>query len=145
MSPRREGQAGAKPGMRLRRPGSRIPEEAVQALEAEAERLASKAPGTGTSRKEGGHDDKPLQAAQSGEGDQRATGPRKVQITAYLPADVRDELRRAAVALSGPPHHETVTSIVERAIRSELERLRHEHGEFPETHARPRPGRRAGV
>lgn len=128
----------------MRRPGSRVPEEAVQALEAKAERIASKAPGIAAPREEDQHDG-PSRAVPSGEGGGRTAGSRKVQITAYLPADVRDELRRAAVALSGPPHHETVTSIVERAIRSELERLRLEYGEFPETDARPRPGRRAGA
>lgn len=127
-------------GMRLRRPGARVPtEEEVRALELDAERIASKAPGVRAAPE--------IPDGDSSDGvsiDAPPDSSRKVQITAYLPVDVRDALRRAAVALSGPPTHETVTSIVERAIRRELERLHEDHGEFPNTQAMPRPGRRAG-
>ena len=138
-----QSDGAAKKGLRMRRPGERVQEEAIRALEAEAERIASKAPGS--------RDDIAPAAApvvDVGEvpvSSEPAASERKVQITAYLPADVRDELRRAAVALSGPPTHETVTSIVERAIRQELDRLRRDHGDFPNTSVKPRPGRRAGV
>lgn len=119
-----------KPGMQLRRPTAKRqpPENAVQALEERAEQVATKAPGETVEP----HSQSP------------AIEVRKVQITAYLPHQVRDELRRAAVALSGPPQRETVTSIVERAIRNELAQLREEHGPFPETDQTPRPGRRVG-
>lgn len=112
-------------GMSLRRPKTRTrpKEKDVKALVAKAEGVASKVPG-------------------SDPGSEART--RKAQITAYLPAEVRDELRKAAVALSGPPHFETVTSLVERAIRRELKLLRRKHGDFDDTVGSPRPGRRTG-
>lgn len=73
-----------------------------------------------------------------------AASSRKVQVSAYLTPEIKDELRRAAVALAGPPHMETVTSIIERGVQRELDRLRKLHGPFPDTATRPRPGRRAG-
>lgn len=131
-------------GMGLRRPGGRTPsDEEVRALEAKAEQIASKAPGTAPQTPQ--QQPQPsTRAASSKPARGKKTKGKKVQITAYLPRDVRDRLSRAAVALSGPPSHESVTSIVERAIRRELDRLAEEHGEFPETEVSPRPGRRPG-
>lgn len=139
----------AKPkpkGMGLRRPGERTTptDEAIRALEEQAERVASKAPGGPVeATAPAATQPQPPLPRQEDESTPPAT-TRKVQVSAYLPADVRDELRRAAVALAGPPHMETVTSIIERAVVAELERLRDAHGPFPETSMRPRPGRRAG-
>ncbi len=129
------------PGMQLRRPGVRAtPAEAdVRMLEERAERVATKEPGRAVSAK-------PYEPAVKSEPvlKSEALRGRKAQITAYLPVPLRDRLRLIAVALSGPPCFETVTSIVERAIERELERLEAERGPFEETTARPRPGRRAG-
>ncbi|MCA9604707.1 MAG: hypothetical protein KC619_03900 [Myxococcales bacterium] len=131
-------------GMALRRPVGRGPsDEDVQALEETAERIASKAPGEPV---EVALPTKKSKSSARRHGEREAQKPktRKVQITAYLPRDLRDRLNRAAVALSGPPSHESVTSIVERAIERELDRLEREHGKFPETDFSPRPGRRPG-
>ena len=129
-------------GMALRRPVGRAPsDEEVQALEETAERIASKAPGEPV---DAASPTKKSSARRDGEREAQKPKARKVQITAYLPRDLRDRLNRAAVALSGPPSHESVTSIVERAIERELDRLEREHGKFPETDFSPRPGRRPG-
>ena len=58
----------------------------------------------------------------------------KVRATLYLPADVLDEARDAAVFLAGYPVRLTLTKLVEAALRAELRRLKdaHNHGhDFP--------------
>lgn len=58
----------------------------------------------------------------------------KVRATLYLPADLLDEARDAAVFLAGYPTRLTLTKLAERAFRRELERLKCEcnHGQdFP--------------
>lgn len=58
----------------------------------------------------------------------------KVRATLYLPADVLDEARNAAVHLAGNPARLTLTKLAENALRAELERLKqlYNYGrEFP--------------
>ena len=54
---------------------------------------------------------------------QRRTQP-KVRATLYLPQDVLDEARNAAVYLAGHPAHLTLTRLAEVALRRELTRLK---------------------
>ena len=48
----------------------------------------------------------------------------KVRATIYLPADVLDEARDAAVHLAGYPARLTLTKLAENAFRTELQRLK---------------------
>ncbi len=48
----------------------------------------------------------------------------KVRATIYLPYDVLEEARDAAVHLAGNPARLTLTRLAEVALRSELERLK---------------------
>ena len=48
----------------------------------------------------------------------------KVRATLYLPQDLLDEARDAAVHLGGYPLRLTLTKLAERAFRAELERLK---------------------
>ena len=68
------------------------------------------------------------------EPDQTRTDSPKVRATLYLPADVLDEARDAAVFLAGYPVRLTLTKLAEEALRAELRRLKdaHNHGhDFP--------------
>jgi hypothetical protein len=48
----------------------------------------------------------------------------KVRATLYLPQDLLEEARDAAVHLAGYPARMTLTKLAERAFRAELERLK---------------------
>ena len=48
----------------------------------------------------------------------------KVRATLYLPQDVLDEARDAAVHLAGYPARLTLTKLAENAFRAELRRLK---------------------
>ncbi len=48
----------------------------------------------------------------------------KVRATIYLPLDVLDEARDAAVHLAGYPARLTLTKLAENAFRTELRRLK---------------------
>ncbi len=48
----------------------------------------------------------------------------KVRATLYLPQDLLEEARDAAVYLAGFPARLTLTKLAERAFRAELERLK---------------------
>ena len=48
----------------------------------------------------------------------------KVRATIYLPLDVIDEARDAAVHLAGYPARLTLTKLAENAFRTELDRLK---------------------
>jgi hypothetical protein len=48
----------------------------------------------------------------------------KVRATLYLPQDLLDEARDAAVHLGGYPLRLTLTKFAERAFRAELQRLK---------------------
>jgi hypothetical protein len=48
----------------------------------------------------------------------------KVRATIYLPLDVLNEARDAAVHLAGYPARLTLTQLVENALRAELRRLK---------------------
>ncbi len=53
------------------------------------------------------------------------TRPRaKVRATLYLPVDVLDEARNAAVYLAGWPARMTLAKLAEDALRAELSRLK---------------------
>lgn len=70
-------------------------------------------------------------------------GP-KVRATIYLPADVLDEARDAAVHLAGYPARLTLTKLAENAFRAELRRLKmlHNNGQdFPHRDEDLRGGR----
>lgn len=58
----------------------------------------------------------------------------KVRATLYLPRDVLEDARNAAVHLAGNPARLTLTKLVETAMRRELRRLKdlyHGGHEFP--------------
>jgi hypothetical protein len=66
----------------------------------------------------------------------RGTKPasRKVRATLYLPADLLEEARNAAVFLGGYPVRLTLTGLAEGALRAELRRLKEAHNagqDFP--------------
>ena len=48
----------------------------------------------------------------------------KVRATLYLPQDLLEEARNATVHLGGYPLRLTITKLVERAFRAELQRLK---------------------
>ncbi len=59
---------------------------------------------------------------------------RKVRATLYLPIDLLEEARDAAVYLAGYPVRLTLTKLVEDAFRAELQRLKQLHNagqDFP--------------
>lgn len=53
--------------------------------------------------------------------------PGKVRATLYLPLDVLEEARDAAVHLAGYPVRLTLTKLAEDALRRELRRLKDLH------------------
>ena len=55
--------------------------------------------------------------------ERRSMAP-KVRATLYLPSDVLDEARDAAVHLAGYPARLTLTKLAEDALRKELQRLK---------------------
>jgi len=65
---------------------------------------------------------------------QHRPGAEKVRATLYLPAELLDQARNAAVFLGGYPVRLTLTRLAEEAFRLELERLKelYNHGQdFP--------------
>ena len=50
-----------------------------------------------------------------------------MKVTYNIPEELVEETRNAVKALSGPPLHLTLSSLVESALRRELARLRTEH------------------
>jgi hypothetical protein len=52
---------------------------------------------------------------------------RKRPVTVTLPEDLIGELRNAAIHFAGPPLRLTLATIIEHAVRRELDRLRVEH------------------
>ncbi len=56
-----------------------------------------------------------------------SSASRKVRATLYLPAELLEEARDAAVFLAGYPVRLTLTRLAEDALRSELRRLKEEH------------------
>jgi hypothetical protein len=61
--------------------------------------------------------------------------PPKVRATLYLPADVLNEMRNAAVHLAGYPARLTLARLAENALRAELQRLKDRYNagaDFPE-------------
>jgi len=66
--------------------------------------------------------------------DQKKRGLPKVRATLYLPADLWEEARDAAVFLAGYPLRLTLTKLAEEALRAELRRLKDTHNgghDFP--------------
>jgi hypothetical protein len=62
--------------------------------------------------------------------DQRGkVGSPKVRATLYVPADLLDEARDAAVFLAGYPVRLTLTKLVEDALRAQLRRLKDAHNQ----------------
>lgn len=90
-----------------------------------------------------GHDDRTL-AEHSNMTIYPGRGPAKVRATLYLPRDLLEEARNAAVFLAGPPARLTLTKLAEQALRAELDRLRLRHlggGAFPARDGELRGGR----
>ncbi|RMF91853.1 MAG: hypothetical protein D6741_15625 [Planctomycetota bacterium] len=54
---------------------------------------------------------------------------KKVRATLYVPADLLEEARDAAVFLGGYPARLTLTKFVEQAFRAELQRLKDEYND----------------
>jgi hypothetical protein len=70
--------------------------------------------------------------------------PPKVRATLYLPQDLLDEARDAAVYLAGYPARLTLTKLAENAFRAELRRLKqlyHDGRDFPPRNEDLRGGR----
>lgn len=68
----------------------------------------------------------------------------KVRATIYLPPDVLDEARDAAVHLAGYPARLTLTKLAENALRAELRRLKllyNQGQDFPRREEELRGGR----
>ncbi len=68
----------------------------------------------------------------------------KVRATIYLPLDVLDEARDAAVHLAGYPARLTLTKLAENALRAELRRLKalyNQGQDFPRREEELRGGR----
>lgn len=68
----------------------------------------------------------------------------KVRATLYLPADLLDEARDAAVFLAGYPVRLTLSKLVEDAFRAELRRLKQLHNDgqdFPQRNENLKGGR----
>ena len=68
----------------------------------------------------------------------------KVRATIYLPQDVLDEARDAAVHLAGYPARLTLTQLAENAFRAELRRLKAQYNngqDFPPRGGELRGGR----
>jgi hypothetical protein len=69
---------------------------------------------------------------------------RKVRATLYLPAELLEEARDAAVCLAGYPARLTLTKLVEDAFRAELRRLKQLYNagqDFPQRSENLRGGR----
>ncbi len=76
--------------------------------------------------------------------DRAAHSASKVRATLYLPEDVLDEARNAAVHLAGFPVRLTLTKLAEMAFRRELERLKQNYNggfDFPPRQEDLRGGR----
>ncbi len=74
----------------------------------------------------------------------RATTACKVRATLYVPIDLLEEARDAAVYLAGYPVRLTLTKLVEDAFRAELHRLKQLHNAgqaFPQRSEDLRGGR----
>ncbi len=74
----------------------------------------------------------------------RIWGSRKVRATLYLPVDVLEEARNAAVYLGGYPLRLTLAKLAEQALRAELQRLKdlYNHGyDFPQRTEQLKGGR----
>lgn len=73
---------------------------------------------------------------------------RKRPVTVTLPEDLIVELRNAAIHFAGPPLRLTLATIIEQAVRRELDRLRVEHNHSKKIPAHEgaalRPGRPLG-
>ncbi len=81
-----------------------------------------------------------MQQPKNPEKPQRA----KVRATIYLPKDVLNEARDAAVHLAGYPARLTLTQLAENAFRAELRRLKvlyNEGQDFPPRDGELRGGR----
>lgn len=68
----------------------------------------------------------------------------KVRATLYLPQEILDEARDAAVHLAGYPARMTLTKLAENAFRAELRRLKllyNDGREFPKRDEDLRGGR----
>lgn len=69
---------------------------------------------------------------------------RKVRATLYLPTDLLEEARNAAVFLAGYPVRLTLTRLAEDAFRNELRRLKERYNDgqdFPSRSENLRGGR----
>ncbi len=74
----------------------------------------------------------------------RSVVPPKVRATLYLPVDLLEEARDAAVFLAGYPARLTLTKLVENAFRVELRRLKQQYNggqAFPQRHENLKGGR----
>jgi len=70
--------------------------------------------------------------------------PKKVRATLYVPADLLNEARDAAVFLAGHPVRLTLTRLVEEAFRAELQRLKNQYNagqDFPQRNEDLKGGR----
>jgi post-segregation antitoxin (ccd killing protein) len=68
------------------------------------------------------------------EGTPRRPETVKVRATLYLPLDLLDEARDAAVHLAGFPARLTLTALAENALRAEVQRLKERYNagkDFP--------------
>ena len=72
---------------------------------------------------------------------------RKAALSTHISEDVLKEMRNCVVHLSGPPDRLTISSLVETALRRELERMRRKRNRgkpFKGSHQELRPGRPIG-
>lgn len=70
--------------------------------------------------------------------------PAKVRATLYLPSDLLEETRDAAVHLAGYPARLTLTKLAENALRREVRRMKDLHNggrDFPRRNENLKGGR----
>ena len=70
-----------------------------------------------------------------------------VKTTLYLPKEISEGCRDAVIYLAGHPEYLTLTTLIERALRNELERLQATYTEgkpFPQRRRELRAGRPFG-
>ena len=90
-------------------------------------------------------------AAAPGEDEQTEESPSRrdltVKTTLYLPREISEGCRDAVIYLAGHPEYLTLTTLIERALRNELDRLQTVYTEgkpFPQRRRELRAGRPFG-
>lgn len=92
----------------------------------------------------------PVKAAAKGEGAVEKPSRRSVTVktTLYLPQEISEGCRDAVIYLAGHPEYLTLTTLIENALRRELDRLKDRYTDgqpFPTRRRELRAGRPLGT